>query len=65
VVSSVAGKHNSQVQTVVGLICPCSTLREKEIYMDSESVVFVARVYVAGLYSNALVLLLCFIWCSI
>ena len=50
-VSSVAGKHNFQVQTVVGLMHPCSTLREKEIHMDSKSVVCVApvQIYVAGL----------------
>lgn len=54
--SSVAAEHNFQVQNVVGLIHPCSTLRGKEIHVDSESVVCV-QVYVAGLYSNALVLL--------
>lgn len=62
-VSSVAGKHNFQLQTVVGLIHPCSTLREKEIPIDSQSVVCVApiQVYVAGLYNSALVLLWGFI----
>lgn len=51
VVSSVAGKHNFQVQKVMGLIHPCSTWREKEIHVDSKSVVCIApvQVYVAGL----------------
>ena len=47
-VSSVAGENNFQVHT-----------EKKEIHMDSESILCVApvQVQVAGLYSNALVLL--------
>lgn len=66
-VSSVAGKHNFQVQTLVGLIHPCSMLREREMHMGSETVACVGpvQVYAAGLYSNALVLIWGFIWCII
>lgn len=43
-VSSVAGKHNFQVLTVVRLIHPCLTWRGKEFHADSKSIVCVAPV---------------------